>query len=49
MINGRPQNGALFAWFYSKGTKDNCISLKYEKNVSGWCFYLSKCDENFNS
>jgi hypothetical protein len=47
MINGRPQIGAWLACFYSIGAKDNCISLKYDKNVSGWCFQLSEYDENF--
>ena len=49
MINGRPQNGAWKACFNSIGAKDNCINLKYYKSVSGWCYHLSKCDENFDS
>jgi hypothetical protein len=48
MINGRPQIGAWSACFYPIGAKDNCISLKYQKNVSGWCFELSTCDENYD-
>jgi len=37
MIDGRPENGAWKAVFYADGAKDNCISLKFDKNVSGWC------------
>ncbi len=49
MINGRPQKGAWIAQFYQDGAKDNCISVKFYKNVSGWCYVLCKCDENFLS
>jgi hypothetical protein len=49
MINGRPQKGAWIAWFYDDRAKDNCISVNFDKNVSGWCYELSKCDENFLS
>ncbi len=40
MIDGRPKKGAWVTAFYADGSKDACKNLKFEKNVSGWCYNL---------
>ena len=46
MIDGRPQNNGMVAYFSKDGATKYVTSTTEKQDVSGWSFYLGQTDNN---
>ncbi len=46
MIDGRPQNNGMAAYFHENGATNYVTSTTKEQDVSGWSYYLGQTDND---